>query len=201
MGTVIFNKSCWCICFMLYIPLHCHQFQRDLIQYSVWDFGSFSKILDFPSQGWGMYLLSCYRCFSATTLLPYHQLQHFCLACSWHLSPPHQVQLSSSAAGPHPVTNLPVLSPSCQIQKWIVRDEIKTEPPRHFCRGQDRKWICCWWGTNGGGCSSQPGILMGAPDVEHRSYQQLLLVDYLWVSVMSGYDYDYYTSLRRARDC
>ena len=139
-----------------YLPLP--PVSKGSIQYSVWDFGSFSKILDFSSQGWGMYLLFCYRCFSPTTLPPVATLLLGLFVAFVTATPGAAPQLRSSAAGPHPVTNLLVLSPSCQIQKWIVRDEIKTEPPRHFCRGQDRKWICCWWGTNGGGCSSQPGI-------------------------------------------
>ena len=153
---------------MLYVDIyHCRQFQRDLynIPTEILAVFRYSKI--FLHRDGRNERCTFFCAIAASLLQPHHQLQHFCLACSWHLSPPHQVQLGS---GPQPVTNLRVLSPSCQIQKWIVRDEIKTEPPRHFCRGQDRKWICCWWGTNEGGCSSQPGILMGAPDVELRSY-------------------------------
>ena len=158
---------------MLYVDIYqCRQFQRDLynipteilavFRYSKIFLPGMGEMRDAPS-----FVLSLLLCYNHTTS---------CNISAWLVRGIcHRHTRCSSAApqlgsGPHPVTNLRVLSPSCQIQKWIVRDEIKTEPPRHFCRGQDRKWICCWWGTNEGGCSSQSGILKGAPDVELRSY-------------------------------
>ena len=166
LGKVIFSNRVDAL-LKLFIPLPLPPVSNGSVQYSVGDFGSFWIFKDFPSRGWGMYLLPCYRCFSATTLAPVATFLLGLFVAFVTATPGAAPQLGS---GPHPVTNLRVLSPSCQIQKWIVRDEIKTEPPRHFCRGQDRKWICCWWGTNEGGCSSKSGILKGAPDVELRSY-------------------------------
>ena len=160
---------------MLYVDIyHCRQFQWDLynIPTEILAVFRYSKIFlhrDGRNEGCTFFraMLSLLLCYNLSTR---------CNISAWLVRGIcHRHTRCSSAApqlgsGPHPVTNLRVLSPSCQIQKWIVRDEIKTEPPRHFCRGQDRKWICCWWGTNEGGCSSQSGILKGAPDVELRSY-------------------------------
>ena len=159
---------------MLYVVdiYHCRQFQRiytifrrrfwQFLDIQRFSFTGMGEMRDVPS-----FVLSLLLCYNLSTR---------CNISAWLVRGIcHRHTRCSSAApqlgsGPHPVTNLRVLSPSCQIQKWIVRDEIKTEPPRHFCRGQDRKWICCWWGTNEGGCSSKSGIRKGAPDVELRSY-------------------------------